>query len=91
MALRSTTVTVNTTPTPLATQADHDYARTRDLMVHNPGPATIYVGDQAVTKDAGIPVLAGGSLAFDTILAADIPHAVTETGSVTVRVLEVGV
>lgn len=91
MALRSSTVIVGTTPAPLAVEPDRGHNPSRDLMVHNPGPATIWVGDEDVTPEVGMPVTAGGSLGFDTILAADIPHAVTDAASVAVRVLEVGV
>lgn len=90
MALRTTTVTVTTTAARLAALDETDYP-SRDLVVHNPGPATIWVGAANVTPDSGVPIPAGGDLAFDGILPADIPYAVTNTGSTTVRVLEVGV
>lgn len=91
MALRSSTVTATESPRRLAAVGDGDYDATRDLMMVNVSAGPVWVGDDVVTPETGIPVPAGTGLSFDAITLHNLPWVVTSVGEAEVRVLELGV
>lgn len=90
MASSAAVVTVGTTVTALASNAETDYATGRAVAVKNTGATTCYLGGSGVTSATGYPLAAGETLAYDA-LPGDVVYAVCASGSTTVAVLQVGV
>jgi hypothetical protein len=91
---KSTTIAVATAATDLLAGAPDAYdLNHRKAIVHNPdgglSPAPIYVGGPGVTTTDGIPVAAGARIELD-LGPGDSLHAVVASGSITVRVLHLG-
>ena len=92
MAVRSSIVTVGTTPTALTPGADADENGTyRDVALANTGLATVYLGGPTVTTANGFPLGAGAGLSLDALPITSPVYAIVGSGTVTVAVLEVGV
>lgn len=90
MALTSRAVSVATTATRLDTVDETDSVFGSSVAVHNNGAATVFVGGSSVTTAAGFPVAAGTSVSLDVQTAEGL-WGIVASGTVEVRVLEVGV
>jgi len=62
-------------------------AARRKVLIRNQGPATVFVGDSAVTAGTGYPVDSGAALELD-VLGFGSPHAITSAGTADIRVLQ---
>jgi hypothetical protein len=91
MAVRSSVVTVTTSPTPIASGQDNDNPGYRDVAIQNTSQVTIYLGGTDVTASDGFPLAPGAGLTLDDVQPGSRPHAVVATGTATLAVLEVGV
>lgn len=92
MTVKHSTVSVGTTAVSLtAAVAEADNTYGRSLVAYNEGTATVYIGGSDVTTGAyGYPLAAGGEIALD-VAGSDEPFAVAASGTVTLRVLHLGV
>jgi hypothetical protein len=90
MAVSSRAVTVTTTATRLDATADSGSPSVQGIMVHNNGAASVYLGGADVTTPTGFPLEAGESMAVD-LRKGELLHGIVASGTVEVRVLEVGV
>lgn len=91
MAVRSSVVTVGTTPTALVPGGDADGLASRDVILLNSSAVTVYIGGEDVDTATGFPVAAGGSVAFDDARPDSLPFAVVSIGTAQINVLEVKV
>jgi hypothetical protein len=92
MAIKHSKVDVGTTAVSLTagvSETDNTYGRS--LVATNEGAATVYVGGSDVTTTSyGYPLVAGGELALD-VAGSDEPFAIAASGTVTLRLLHLGV
>jgi hypothetical protein len=92
MAASSRAVTVTTTATRLdSTTDDADGPFGQGLAIYNNGSATIYLGGSDVTTANGSPVPAGTWGPGFEMHQQDELYAIVASGTVEVRVLEVGI
>lgn len=81
--MQSGQVAIGVTPT-LITQGVSD--ENSDLLIRNPGAASVYLGDDGVTTTTGFEVAAGDSVGLQLAYNEEV-HGVVATGSVTVHYL----
>lgn len=90
MAVKSTAVTVGTTPTALPTTPLKGRIR---VLVGNGGSVAVFVGDASVTTSTGVPVAAGATVPFEFGYAErtddNVLYGVVATGTQDVEVLEI--
>lgn len=91
MPVDSRAVSVGSTATRLDTIEESAKGSQQVLAVHNNGTATVYIGDEAVTTANGFPLSAGASMSIEVDSSADAIFGVAASGTIEVRVLEVGV
>lgn len=89
MAIDNRAVSVATTATRLDGDAEGRAASA--VAVHNNGASTVYLGDSGVTTANGFPLAAGASVSFEMDDQGDTLYGIVASGTVEVRVLEVGV
>lgn len=87
MASDSHSVSVGTTATRIDSE---DLSAGSSAALANVGGATVFVGGPDVTTAIGFPLAAGERMAFD-LRRGDEIYGVVASGTVEVRVLEVGV
>lgn len=90
MAVSARAVTVATTATQLDTNGRPRSRGGQSLSAYNDGAATVYLGGADVTTAAGYPLAAGEHMAFD-LNGGDQLFGIVASGTVAVRVLEIGV
>jgi hypothetical protein len=71
VAISAARVTVTTTPTLLTVGRDRDGKPGRSATIYNPGPETVYIGDENVADDTGYALTAGADIAIDLALERD--------------------
>jgi hypothetical protein len=91
MAIDSRAVSVATTATRLDTASESDSVSGSAVALNNNGSATVYIGDSDVTTATGFPLAAGASISFNLDGPSDALYGIVASGTVEVRVLEVGV
>ena len=91
MAFSGRAVSVATTATRIDTAAeDISLDRKSGIAVYNNGAAIVYLGGSGVTTAAGFPLAVGGQVSMDADAAEGL-YGIVASGTVEVRVLEVGV
>lgn len=86
LGLRSQAITVDLTATPLP--ADPLIYR-RALVIHNDGPATVYIGASGVTSADGFPLLINEKIAIDIQGHTNVTvYAVASSSGQDVRIME---
>jgi hypothetical protein len=85
IGLRTSAITVGTSATPLPSNP-MEYRRA--LVVHNNGASTVYLGDENVTVNSGLPLAAGEKIAFDIQGNPNVVVYAISGGSVNVRIME---
>lgn len=90
MAVKSRTVNVGTTATPLSSSDDSRADSWFEVLNPTGSAATIYVGGADVTTANGRPVAAGQAQEMP-VHRGDRVHAIVASGTVDVSVLETGV
>lgn len=91
MSVKSTAVTVGTSPTRIDSTTFDRRSEGVSVSFFNGGSGTVYVGGPDVTTSNGAPVAEDSwSPGFD-LRPNDALYAVVATGTATVRVIEVGV
>lgn len=92
MTVKSSAVSVATTPTRLDTIDETDGASGSRVFVHNNGATTIFIGGSGVTIANGIPVAAGVTFPDALPLATgEGVYGVVAAATAEARVLETGV
>lgn len=92
MAATSRAVSVGTTATRLDATADtSDDVRHQSSAIYNNGSATVFLGGADVTTANGFPLAAGTSMSISDLELGDELYGRVASGTVEVRVFEVGV
>lgn len=91
MAIKSTAVTVGTSPTRLDTVVEADYRAGSALVPFNNSLVTVYVGGPDVSVANGVPVAAGTYGPSFVLDDGEAPYAIVSAGTADVRVLEEGI
>lgn len=89
MAVKSTAVTVATTATRLDS-SESDSVTGSAVAVYNNGAATVFIGGSGVTTTDGSPVAAGSWGPGMDLSDGEAVYGIVASGTVEVRVLEVG-
>jgi len=87
MAVQMAAVTVATTATALTAGESSDL----NVLIHNAGGATVYIGSASVTTAAGMPVAAGEKVAVNGLAAGEALYGIVAASTEAVRVLRTAV
>lgn len=93
--IKSRTAAITTTRSRIDQTGVDEGSSGQSIAILNEGVATVYLGGAAVTADAddetgGFTLASGASLTLDLQVEEQL-HAVTASGTATLRVLETGV
>lgn len=88
--ISSANVTVTTAPTLLTVDTDTDGRAGRSIAIRNTGVASIYLGGPSVTTSIGWELPAEEEISFD-LGRLDVLYGVCASGTVAVKILQVGV
>lgn len=90
MAISAARVSVTTTPTLLTVGRDRDGGPGRSVAIYNPGPETVYLGDEDVDTVEGFALTAEADFAIDT-RAGELLYGIVATTDQDVNVIQGGV
>lgn len=91
MAVNVRAVSVADTATAIDTSSESDDRSGSSIAIFNNGSATVYLGDSDVTTATGYPLGEGEHFACDLGATTERIYGIVASGTVEVRVLEVGI